>query len=369
MADPDLSEQSIPATADEVAEDMIAIAQAAELPIKSWEEGNPWLTLLYATADAVADLALAIARIAANAYVGFGGARGVWLDKALRSQYDEVRGKPVFTVGTALLEDHGGGPHTVENGNFLIRTAGGLTYRVMAGGGELPLNGSLSVTIRAVAIGAAYNVSNGEINQLVTAATTVTVSNPAVGTSGTWISTLGADQESDDLATARAPLKWATLATGSPPAAYLKWALDTPGVSRAAVDDRNPDGPNTVRVYIDNAGSVAALQATLNVKTPDGRKATAWAATTQNVVISAVVEVQRAYRDQAEIEVSANLVKLAGEIDIGGKVIKAEVIERIMSPVGVKDVVLGAGWIGTPNIQLGVGAIVQFTLTLEWIPV
>lgn len=367
MADPDLSVQSIPSTADQIADDMIAIAQALGLAITSWVEGSPWLTLVYAVADTLEDVGLAVVRIAANAYLGPGGARGIWLDRKLESDFDDERIEPVFTVGQVTLEDHGGGPHTIEDGNFLVKTAGGLQFRVISGGGSLALNGSLPVVVRGVAAGAAYNVANDAISALVTAAPTVTVSNPAVGTSGTWITTLGSDIESDDAATKRARLKWSTLATGSPVAAYLYWALSTPGVTRASVDDGNPDGPNTVRVYVDNAGSVAALQATLNVKAPDGRKATAMAATTQTVTIPAVVTTLRAYRDAAQAEAEANLVELQNATDIGGRVIKSEVIERIMTPLGVTDVEVASSWAGSPNIQLTPGNIVQFTLALEWL--
>lgn len=369
MADPDLTAQSVPATEDEVRDDMLAIAAGKELPVSSWGAGQPWRVLLEACATVLSDVGLAVARIAKNAYIGRGGAAGLWLDKALASHYAERRLDPDITVGQVLLEDHGGGPHTITDGECVVGTTTGLQYRVISGGGTLPLNGSLPVVVRAFGVGGNYNVANGAITRVVTSLPTVTVSNPAVGTSGTWITNLGADQESDAAATARAPLKWATLATGSPASAYLFWALSTPGVTRAAVDDRNPDGPNTLRVYVDNAGSVATLQATLDEKAPDGTRATAMAATTQGVTITAVVYVERAYRTQAEADVTALLTELQNETRIGGSVVKAEVIERIMRPVGVTDVELASSWAGTPNIQLAANAIPQLTLALEWIEV
>lgn len=372
MADPDLSAQSVPATEEEIADGMLAYAQSADLPVTSWGQGQPWLVLMYACAQAIGDVALAVARMAKNAYVGPDGAAGVWLQRALASHYADKLVDPDITVGHVLFEDNGGGPHTITT-EVLVGTSEntGLVFRVLSLplGGDLVLNGSLPAVVRAIGVGGKYNVANGAIKRVITALPTVTVSNPSVGVSGTWITNLGADQESDAAAQKRAPKKWATLATGSPRDAYLYWALSTPGVTRASVDDNNPLGPNSIKVYVDNPGSVAALQSTLDEKAPDGTKSLAAAAAFVAVTIPGVVEVKRSQRAVAEATASANLVALQNEIDIGGKVIAAEVSERIMSAPGVVDFTFASSWTGAPNIQLAPGTQSQFTVALAWVEV
>jgi hypothetical protein len=361
----DYSELIEPSSADEIEEAGLALAQTNNLPITSWGEGGTWRTLLEIVSDALASVWFNVAQIARGGVLEFSS--GSWLDRLLQSQYGEDRVSEITTYGKILYTDHGAGPHTIATGAF-VATVGGLKFVTLAGG-TLPLNGSLSLDVRAVGPGAKYNVPSGTISQLVTSYPSVTVDNPAIGTTGTWITVQGADAESDAAAKIRAAAKWATLSTGSPPSAYLFWALSQAGVTRAAVDDGNPDGPNTVRVYIDNAGMVATLQAFLATKIPSGTRTTASAATPQAVTIPGVVTVRRDQRTAAQAAVEANLTTLQGVIDIGGVVREAEITEQIMLPPGVVDFVMGSGWAGAPNIQLGPSSIVVFTVALTYVEV
>jgi uncharacterized phage protein gp47/JayE len=370
---PEYSSLINPPSAEDVEEQALDLMEAAELPTTSWHATSVPRAILGFLTEVAADLWFAVAQIARG--VLFPYSSGAWVDLVLASQYDEARVDPVFTIGQVTLTDNGGGPHTITDGAFVVANEDeSLKYRVISGGGVLALNGSRDVVVKAFAVGNAYNLPNGAITKLVTAAPTVTVSNPAIGSTGTWITTLGADLESDAAAMERAPLKWATLSTGSPPSAYLYWALSTIGVTRAKVDDGNPDGANTVRVYIDNGAQVATLQATLQPgdgtgKAPSGTLVTVSAATTEAVTVPAVVTVRRAHRTEAEAAIVANLTAYAASIDIGGIVRKAQLIEEIMSPDGVVDVEIGSAWTGTPNLQLGTTAIPQFTLSLSYVEV
>lgn len=365
------SELVNPPSAEQLEEEALDLFEAEELPTTAWQSTTVPRTVVAYLMEALEDLWFAVAQIGRG--VLFPYSSGEWVDLVLKSSYDEVRGDAVFTVGQVVLTDNGGGPHTVTDGAFVVANEDeSLKFRVIAGGGALALNGSLTVTVKAAVAGGAYNLPNGAITRLITAAPTVTVTNPAVGSTGTWITTLGADLESDEAAMERAPLKWATLATGSPPSAYKFWALSTVGVTRAKVDDGNPDGPNTVRVYVDNASSVATLQAFLQPgdKTgaaPSGTRVTVSAATAQAVTIPAVVTVERAHRTEAEAAVAANLTRYQNEIDIGGVVRRAQIYEEIMSPSGVVDVEIGSAWTGSPNLTLGTTSYPAFTLDLQWV--
>ncbi len=368
---PTLDDQITVKTADEVEQTALDLAQAAGLPVTGWAAGRVARTIFRYVAVGVADLFFGVTQIAKGGVMGL--ARAGWLTRLMRSEYDEERLPARATVGRVTLVDHGGGPHAIVAGAFYVATLGGaVRFKVtslLGGVSPIPLNGSMVVEVEAVSVGSRGNVPNLSIVEVTTAAPTLTVTNPAIGTTGTWITTLGTDEEGDDAATARVPLKWATLSPGSPPGAYLFWALSTPGVTRAAVDDGNPDGPNTVAAYVDNAGSVATLQTTLDAKKPSGTAATAYAATASNITIPGTVTVRRAFRSTAQTAIEANLAALALSIDIGGVVREAEVIERVMTPEGVVDFEMGSSWAGVPNIQLGTTNYPQFTLALTYVEV
>lgn len=359
----DYSDRIEPESADTLEETALSLAQGKGLPVTSWQTGGTYRTLVEFVAATLADASVARAAIARGYVMSLSS--GDWIDRVLESQYADVRVPAAATIGTFVATDNGGGPHTLTAGS-IIKTAGDLQYRVLVNT-ALPLSSAVDVSVQAVALGSAYNIPNNTALTSVSSYPTVVWTNPEIGATGTWIVSLGADLETDAAAAARAPLKWATLATGSPASAYKYWALSTTGVTRATVDDGNPDGPNTVRVYVDNAGSVVALQATIDAKAPTGTRVTAMPAAVQAVVVPAVVTVDRSKSAAAQADASAALVTLAAEIDIGGIVREAEIIERVMSCDGVIDFVMGSSWAGAPNIQLGADSIVQFTDAMEFI--
>jgi uncharacterized phage protein gp47/JayE len=283
----------------------------------------------------------------------------------MASAYQETRRAPAITTGKVTLTDAGGGPHTITAGAVLVATPTGQQYRVTSSG-TLALNGSLTVDVAAVAAGGASNVPNNAITQMVTSLPTVTVTNPAIGLTGTWITTVGADAEADGAFAARCSAKWGTLSTGSPESAYLYWALSTAGVSRAKVDTANPDGAGSLRVYVDSSTSVAPLQAFIDTKKPAGTKATATLATSQMVVIDGVATARRDQRAAVEAAAITALVAYQNEVEIGGTVIKSEVIERVMA-AGALDYVVGSGWTGAPNVTLPSDKIPAFSLSITWV--
>ncbi len=366
----DFSSLIYPPDADEIEETLLALLEAAGIQVTSWAAGSLPRYVIEAFAEVLADVWLAVAKIARGSVMQT--AEGDWIDEHLESDYNDTRVRAIRTVGRVVLTDAGGGPHTIAIGTHRVAATGGeLVYRVSAlpDGATLALNGTLEVEVTAEAVGAAYNVPNAGITELVTTLATVTVANPAYGSTGTWITTLGTDVESDAQARMRSSTKWATLSTGSPTAAYLYWALSTAGVTRARVDDGNPDGAGTTRLYIDAAGAVATLQATVDGKVPIGTVCTVTAATTAAVTVPATVTVEAAQRTAAEVAITDALTAYALEVDIGDTVRKAEIIERIMAITGVVDVEIGSAWAGSPNVALGDDEIPQFTLSLTWVTV
>lgn len=360
-----LSDLVEPQTKEALEEDMITLAEAEGLPTTAWGSSSVVRVLFSVFATLLARAWYSIAQVANGLLLATSS--GAWLTLLAKSAYQEDRLAAVFTVGTFQLTDAGGGPHVVAAGAVTV-AVGDLQYTNTTGG-TIPASGSLDLEFRATEAGADYNVPNDSTVTLVTSLPTVTATNPAVGSTGTWITTLGADVESDAALRTRCSAKWPTLATGSPPAAYLYWALSTTGVTRAKLDDGNPDGPGTTRVYIDSAAAVATLQATLDANVPTGSVSTAVAASTSAVTVAGVVTYDPTLATLAEVqaEVTANLTDLAGEIDIGGTVVKSEVIQRVMDATGVTDFTVASSWAGSPNIALASDAIVQFTNSLTYV--
>ncbi len=362
-----LSDLIVEESAEDIEENALAVCQAEDLPTTSWFPDAVPTVLIKAFSSAGHSLWALVPEIAKGFIHGL--STGAWLDKVLASQYQETRTQAGFTYGTFLLVDNGGGPHSITTNVTRFRSQDRLYSYVALETKTLALDDTDTLAVRAETVGAAHNVPNSTPLEPITSMPTVTVTNPAVGTTGTWITILGVDQESDVAATARSGAKWATLSTGSPPNAYKKWALDTAGVTRAKVDDGNPGGPGTVWVYVDNSGSVAALQATLTANAPAGTLATAVAATTESVTIPAVLTVTKSARATAEAQATANLIAYAALVDIGGIVRKAQLTEEIMRPDGMVDCEIGSSWTGSPNLQLGPSAIPQFTLSFTWVEV
>ncbi len=365
-----LEDLVIPETAEDLDETQLALAQASDLPTTSWKTGSTARELMRAWSETAADIWFAVAQIANGVILET--SLGQWLTRWGTSQYDEDRVAAEFTRGTLTVTDNGGGPHTVTAGQTIFSTAGqALKFRATSSG-TVNLNDTLDVDVVAFGAGSAYNVPNDTIVEIVSSMPTATVSNPEIGATGTWITTLGADVESDQEMHTRLPLKWATLSTGSPPSAYLSKALALTGVTRAKLDDRNPDGPGTNRLYIDNAGAVVAAQAVLDAWVPSGTTSTAIAATSQSIAVPATLTVQRAYRTAVEAAHTAALTQLASEIDIGGTVVKSEVIERLMATTGMVDVAIGSAWAAiapSQNIELDPDGIPQFAPSFTYVEV
>lgn len=358
-----------PTTATAVEQRLIDMEEVAGLPITAWQAGGTPRTLLQGFGLVIQDVWVVVPAIAKGGVLGTRKAllsAGAWLTAFAKSAYDEDRKLARSTIGRVTLVDHGGGPHNVIAGETIVGTATGLRYRIQASA-TLPLNGTLvDLPVQADGPGARYNVGINSISQMVTTLPTVTVSNPDYAGTGTWVTTQGLDDEGDPDLTDRLPKKWPTLSTGSPVAAYEFWALSFPGVTRVKVDKASPDGPGTLRVYIDSPGSVAALQAFLQQpsgagKVPTGAKATVIAATSYALSLSITVYVERGHVADAKAGVEANLAQLALDIGIGGTVIQAEIIQQIMSAPYVTDEAFSpGGWAGSPNIVLPTYFVMTF---------
>jgi hypothetical protein len=134
--------------------------------------------------------------------------------------------------------------------------------------GALPSSNTtdtLSLQVQAVAPGAAYNVGNGTIISIVGGTLPgVTVNNPDPGT-GTWVTSQGADPETDSAYMLRCQQRWPALGTGSTAAVYQLWATSAEAaaghgttITKTLVQ---PDGTTAGQVDLYLAGASGAVGA------------------------------------------------------------------------------------------------------------
>lgn len=182
----------------------------------NWRTGGPYRTLVYRQGIEVSLLYQILAQFAGSASLQY--ASGGWLDWLGVNFFDEPRQSGEFAeVPVQFNIPLGAGP------------LGPLALRVQTSDGKvfastqpetLPAGPiSVTYTMRAVEAGSKYNVGANLINQLITPnvlGISVNNASPATG---------GFDTESDDRYRQRLAGKWGLLATGSPAAAYVYWAL------------------------------------------------------------------------------------------------------------------------------------------------
>lgn len=315
------------------------------VPVTAWQPGSLPLTLLETDADVDADLSQLIQAIAKGGYVGT--AEADWLDLLALNVYGLTRNLATYTQGLETLTAASGvGPYTITAGQLIFATSAGVQFTNTTGG-VLSGAGTLQVTLQAVNAGAAGNVGNGTITQLLTPLAGVTASNPDPG-GGTWITAFGSDTEGDDALRQRCRDRWASLGTGGPAAAYDAWArAASTSISRTNV---YPDGvvPGQVDVVVAGpaggvtGGVVAAAQAYINARIPLTTTAVVVSASTVAVAVTATVFVQAAFLPLAQQQCPANIQALIAATPIGGTVYLSEVITALSSPTGVSHVTVAA---------------------------
>lgn len=239
--------------------------------VTSWQPGSLARTLgLELPALLINEFSKTAALIAAGGYNKT--AQGDWLTLYSESAYDNLRFDPVRTRGNCVLTATASAAATPVAASYVVvaEPISGVTFRNVNAFTPVP-GGSVTVVFEAERAGSSGNVLVGSITSMQTPIAGVSVSNPGVG--GSWITRWGANAEGDPSLQDRNRTKWATRAYAAPGDAYVNWAREAdPTITRATVDDQNPDGPNTLRIYIAGdlgAGNIAQLDTTLAQKVVD----------------------------------------------------------------------------------------------------
>lgn len=332
-----------------------------KFPVTAWGPTDEPHATIEAASELLADVTEMAAGIGRMGMLGTSaddGAVGDELTLYGAEVFDEDRKPAVALVGTVGLIESAGAPHTYAAGELLFTstTDPSLVYRNVAGF-TLAAFGTSSISVTAESPGAKYNVQGSTI-QLATPIPGVTLS---VAADTSWAGTAGADEESDEDFRGRLPLKWGTLTSTGPDAAYLSWVLGASSSINRAKISSDPAavypspavtvtiaGPNgAVAPAVVTAADVAVQGSSTVARRALGHKVLVQSAGSTAYVLKGDITVKSASRTAANAAISALLtdyfagrsVIVNGEsvpgLQIGDTVRVSVLIELVMSVPGV----------------------------------
>jgi len=361
-------------TIDAIVTEQLDELAAEEFPATSWQPGSVPRSLVKADATAMAAMDSNVSALAKAAFLD--DAEGDWLTLHARSRFDVTRVAATYTTGRVTLTvASGAGPYTISAAQLLV-TDGVRRWRsTNTSAVTVTSSAPVSIEVRAESAGTSYNVSTGTITSIISPALAgLSVSNP-VYSNGTWITTAGADVESDASVRRRCRARWGTLGRGANDAAYEYWARTGHGreaeVTRAAVVWGLGDG--TLTIYLAGpSGAVSsgvenAVGGWIETNRPGTDYPTVVSATAHVVSIMGTIRVAAA-SDSTEnraVATDALATYFAG-LDIGEDVDLGELYHALYQARGVIDVdiVQPPGDVSINNNEVAVAS-----LSLTWVPV
>ena len=286
-----VADLTTPRTADQLFALLLAELASGGLPTTSWQTGAVPRTLAKADATALAQLDAVVSDIATAAFLDT--ATADWLSLFAASRFQVTRTAAVATVGTVRVTVRSGaGPYSIPAGGLLVSDGVRRWRSTNTTVVNITSASPTDITVRAESLGAAYNVASSAITTLVSPALAgVSVVNSA----SPWITTAGADAESDASLRQRCRDRWSTLGRGATEAAYQYLSrtghADAAQVTRVALAP--PSGDGTVRVYLAGPAGpvdpsvVTTVQAWLDTYSPATDTPTVESAAATSVTVTA----------------------------------------------------------------------------------
>jgi hypothetical protein len=307
-----------------------------------------------------------------------------WIELIGSDYYARDLDPATFSVGTMRAHaTASASSNTIQAGQFVVRYGSGSTAILFENAEAFtPTLGSyVEVSFRAKVAGSSGNIGNNAILALVTSYPGFSVTNPPVGSTGTWLAARGRDKESAVKYADRLFARWADLSEGVSSerfARLVRLAFTSAGltnpIARIYVDDSNPLGPGSVRLFLAtdagpaSADEVARVQDYIDPRWSTGQGAfVAAAALSQSIAVTGTIK-GPTNATTALTQASAALAALAPTYSIGGATVYIEQIRTaLMNGVtGAVDVTLT---LPAANTAITAGAIVSFTpVTLSVVP-
>ncbi|WP_437310005.1 baseplate J/gp47 family protein [Sorangium sp. So ce388] len=336
-----------PVTEAEAEALLLALLEALGFPASSWKKFRVPRTFVRLFAQLYADSRTGFTNIVQSRLLGY--ARGDALTYLARHMFDRERAPAIPTEGVLLLTDDGGAPYDFEPGQLVVRVQGndGIRYtNTNPTVQRLEVGGTLSLAFKAERTGSGHNIQPGTPLEFAETLEGVSVSAEADPGSGTWITTLGADEQSDESLIQACRARWATLGAGTEDA-YRAWALEgAPTATKIRVYGSEITEPGIVLVLLANdSGSatideVNAADAVIQARRPVGMRSVGTSAASPNVVtINATVNT---YLTRAAYlaALATNATQLQRDIQIGEPLYRTRIEALLHSPGSVRNVVL-----------------------------
>jgi hypothetical protein len=334
-----------PVTEAEAEQLILALLEAVGFPAQVWKKFRVPRTFVRLFAQLYADSRTGLTNVTKSRLLGY--ATGDALTYLAHHWFDEERDPAVATEGVFLLTDDGGAPYDIEPGQLVVRVAANPSLRYTnTGSGRLEIDGSLSLAFKAEQTGADHNIQPGTGLEFEEALEGVLVSAEADPGTGTWITTAGADEQSDESLVQACRAKWATLGAGTENS-YRAWALEgAPTATKIQVygDELSPPGEVRVILATDVGAAtndeVDAADAVIQAKRPIGLRAVSTSAASPDVVtIDATVNTyltEEAYM----AALVANATALQRELQIGEILYLSRISALLHSPGDVRNVTI-----------------------------
>jgi uncharacterized phage protein gp47/JayE len=317
-----LSYQQLSTPVSETEAKTIIITRLTELGFSatSWQSGSVQLTFVMLLAWFYARLTEFVATLVAACFLET--SQGEFLTRYSKSVYQNIRKPSIAAQHRVRLNvASGSGPYTINVGDS-VATDGTRTYRNVTSGTVNTAQNDTSandLTYEAEVAGAAGNAAADTITKLVTTLAGVTITNPDAAPSRA-----GADEETDAELAERNQLKWGELAVEMPGAGYKSVALSVTGIRRCDLDDTNPDGPGTLRVYVagSNVAADPGAKAEAGLLLQSRRSVCAIVTLpeppSQTVAVAGVVYITQSKLSAAQATVTTNLTDYIQRLPLGG---------------------------------------------------
>jgi len=354
--------------------EMLADLAGLDFPVTDWNDGAVPKSELDAWSRALSRAYTSVAAITNGGFLYL--APDSWLPVLAKNLYgvipfpaDYALGEEQFTVAP------GNGPYTIRGGQTILQTEDGLRY-FTANVAPIIISSAAPVwiPIKAESPGSKYNVLEGRINQLATSLPGVTVNNVPKVPALTWITNFGLDAETKDQIIERCKARFGRLSKlqNYPVDGYISLVRDSvPQVKKVSVYTNYYQGtarPGCATLFLAGdsgpvspiivAQTIAALRpyrnplGTLFIESCIG----------VNQIVEGLVQVDPGFDFTAiRSQIDAQLLDYQRSAAIGARIYAAEIIERVMSPLGVRNYVPG----GLTDLLLGQNQVVQFISRLE----
>jgi len=316
-------------TLEQAIDELKELLEDQDLDTTDWTEGSPAQTVLQLQAFQYSSLSQRLAAFVDSSLNQFSSGSG--LTVLSDSQFDNVRtlssvtqGRMIVSASAVLL------PKTFQIGELKV-TDGSFIFENV---NQIVLNAStnlVTASFQGESPGSDFNIATDSTINPVQTEVGLSVTNPAIIATNTWISLAGNDEEEDGALSQRNDLKWSSLEASEftherVEALALTASADVFFVS---VDDQNPRGPFTADVYLANLATTAS---TGDVELVQTKLDAAFFgnSTTGLVSASKAVEIQFSSSIEIYYNPTANLAEITDAAEVKG----IEFISEI--PIGGK---------------------------------